>query len=524
MEQKIAIIIGAGPAGLTAAYELLEKTAIKPVIFELSSDIGGLSKTVRYKGNRMDIGPHRFFSKSERVMNWWQKMLPLQGKPARDDIILKRKLALSTEENAPDPETSDRVMLFRNRLSRIFFLGSFFDYPIRLKWSTLKNLGVQKILRIGASYINSKLIPIKFEKSLEDFFINRFGKELYQIFFKDYTEKVWGVPCSRIKPEWGRQRIKGLSIGKAIGHSLSSSFHKDSSFDQKKTETSFIEHFLYPKLGAGQMWEEVARQIVAKGGEIYTESEVIEIIRSGKQVTGVGVRNNITDLKTKYDCDYVFSSMPVKNLVQSMIPEAPSSVQEVANGLMYRDFIIIGMLLKRLKRTDETKTPTINRLLPDNWIYIQEKAVKLGRVTIFNNWSPYLVKDPDTVWLGLEYFCNEGDELWNKPDAEFIAFAIDEIALIEIIDKEDVLDATVVRMKKAYPAYFGAYEDFQVIRDFTDEIENLFLVGRNGMHRYNNTDHSMLTAMLAVENIIKGIPSKDNIWQVNAEDDYHEQV
>jgi protoporphyrinogen oxidase len=216
--------------------------------------------------------------------------------------------------------------------------------------------------------------------------------------------------------------------------------------------------------------------------------------------------------------------MPVQNLVQSMIPEAPVSVQEVANGLMYRDFIIIGMLLKKLKITNETKIPTIKAILPDNWIYIQEKAVKLGRVTIFNNWSPYLVKDPDTVWLGLEYFCSEGDVLWNKPDAEFIGFAIDEIAQIEIIDKEDVLDATVIRMKKTYPAYFGAYENFQVIRDFTDEIENLFLVGRNGMHRYNNTDHSMLTAMLAVENIIKGNPSKDNIWQVNTEDDYHEQV
>ena len=523
MNQKIAIIIGAGPAGLTAAYELLDKTTSKPIIFEMSSDIGGISKTVNYKGNRIDIGGHRFFSKSDRVMDWWQNILPLQGRPSMDDIILNRDVAISKMEGAPDPEKSDLVMLVRNRLSRIFFLRSFFDYPVSLKWNTFKNLGMVKIIRIGLSYIKSQLFPIKDEKSLEEFLINRFGKELYLIFFKDYTEKVWGVPCSRIKPEWGAQRIKGLSISKAIIHAVKSSFNKDTSIDQKKTETSLIEQFTYPKLGPGQLWEEVARQIEAKGGELHIESNVVGVNISGGLVTGVSIKNNVTNIITEYKCDFAFSTMPVKELIQSMIPAAPDIVQKVAKGLMYRDFITVGVLLKKMKIMNETKIPTVNDIVPDNWIYIQERDVKLGRLQIFNNWSPYMVKDPDTVWLGLEYFCNEGDELWNKTNDEFAEFAIDELAQIDIIEKDDVLDSTVIRMPKTYPAYFGTYDNFHVIRDFTDEIENLFLIGRNGMHKYNNADHSMLTAMIAVENIIKGNTSKDNIWQVNAEEEYHEE-
>lgn len=523
MNHKIAIIIGAGPAGLTAAYELIGKSSIKPIIFEMSSDIGGISKTVNYKGNRMDIGGHRFFSKSDRVMDWWQNILPLQGRPSKDDIILNRHIAISEMENAPDPEKSDLVMLIRNRLSRIFFLRSFFDYPISLKWNTFKNLGMVKIIRIGLSYITAKLFPIQEEISLKDFFCNRFGKELYLLFFKDYTEKVWGVPCDRIKPEWGAQRIKGLSIRKAIIHAVKTFFKKDTSIDQKKTETSLIEQFMYPKLGPGQLWEEVARQIKEKGGEIHMESKVVGINMTGGIVSGVRIKNNVTNIITEHKCDYVISTMPVQDLIQAMIPAAPDIVLKVASGLMYRDFITVGVLLKKMKITNETKIPSINNIVPDNWIYIQERDVKLGRLQIFNNWSPYMVKDPDTIWIGLEYFCNEGDELWSKTDDEFSDFAINELAQIEIIEKDDVLDATVVRMPKAYPAYFGTYDDFHVIRNFTDKIENLFLIGRNGMHKYNNADHSMLTAMIAVENIINGNTSKDNIWAVNVEEKYHEE-
>ncbi len=523
MNRKIAIIIGAGPAGLTAAYELLHRSDIKPIVFEKSSDIGGISKTVVYKGNRIDIGGHRFFSKSERVMTWWQNILPLQGSPSADDIILGRDVLLSAKEGAPDPGNEDLVLLVRNRLSRIFFLRSFFEYPISLKWSTFKKLGMMRVLKIGLSYSKARLWPIKHETSLEDFIINRFGRELYLIFFKDYTEKVWGVPCDSIKPEWGAQRIKGLSVSKAVLHALRSIVDRDTSLGQQNTETSLIEQFAYPKLGPGQLWEEVARQVKEKGAEIHMVSTVVGVQVSDGFVTGIMVKDGVTGLITEHRCDFLISTMPVQELIQAMNPEPPANVREVANGLQYRDFITVGVLLKKMKIKNETVIPTVNDIVPDNWIYIQERDVKLGRLQIFNNWSPYLVKDPGTVWVGLEYFCNEGDELWNKTDDEIAEFAIAELAHIDIIDKDDVLDSTVIRMQKAYPAYFGTYDDFYVIRNFTDRIENLFLIGRNGMHKYNNADHSMLTAMAAVENIITGNPTKDDIWRVNTEDEYHEK-
>ena len=527
MDEKInkrtAIIVGAGPAGLTAAYELLKNTDIKPVVFEMTPDIGGISKTVNYKGNRIDIGGHRFFSKSDRIMDWWQNILPLQGKPARYDIILERDVAISKGRKGPDPEKDNLVMLIRGRISRIFFLRSFFDYPISLKLSTFKNLGIIRTIKIGISYIKARLFPVKNEKSLEDFLINRFGKELYLLFFKDYTEKVWGVPCSKIKPEWGAQRIKGLSVGKALLHAVRNSFSKDSSLGQKKTETSLIEQFIYPKLGPGQLWEEVARQIEEKGGKIYNQSKVVSIDASQGVVSGVKVMNRETKSFSKHNCDFLISTMPVKELIGAMKSGVPEPVQKVAKGLIYRDFITVGVLLKKLKISNTTKIKTINNIVPDNWIYIQEREVKLGRLQIFNNWSPYMVKDMNNVWIGLEYFCNEGDDLWSMTDEDFVKFAIDEISKIDIIEKEDVLDSTIIRMPKTYPAYFGTYDDFHIIRDFTDKIENLFLIGRNGMHKYNNADHSMLTAIEAVENIKAGIKSKDNIWKVNADQEYHEK-
>ncbi len=520
MEKKIAVIVGAGPAGLTAAYELLEKTDIKPIIFEMSEDIGGISKTVIYRGNRMDIGGHRFFTKSDRVMNWWLNILPLQGKPSSDDRLLNRDLSVSEEDGAPDPERTDIVMLIRRRLSRILFLRTFFDYPISLKWHTFKILGLMRILRIGTSYVVSKLFPIKNEKSLKDFFINRFGKELYLIFFKDYTEKVWGIPCNKIKPEWGAQRIKGLTVTKTLIHAAKNILGKDNAVEPKKSERTLIEQFLYPKLGAGQLWEEVAGRVVEKGGEIHLGSKVVGIDVSGGQVATVRVQHNKTSTITDYTCDYAFSTMPVKELVQVMSPDPPDKVKKVADGLIYRDFMTVGVLLKKMKIGNETAIPSINNIVPDTWIYIQERDIKIGRIQIFNNWSPYMVKDPDTVWIGLEYFCTEGDELWSKTDDELSSFAINELAQIDIIEKEDVLDSTVVRMKKAYPAYFGTYDEFHVIREYTDNIENLFLIGRNGMHKYNNTDHSMLTAMTAVENIRAGITEKKNIWQADKESSF----
>lgn len=523
MKKKIALIIGAGPAGLTAAHELLKHTDIHPIIFEASADIGGISKTVNYKGNRIDIGGHRFFSKSARVMAWWQGIMPLQEKPAYDDLLLHRDLPFATTSTGADPEKIDKVMLIRNRLSRIFFLRAFFDYPISLKWHTFKNLGLFRIIKIGWTYLAVNLNPVRNEKTLEDFLINRFGHELYATFFKDYTQKVWGVPCQEIPADWGAQRIKGLSITASLLHAVRSIFRRDVSIDQSGTETSLIERFLYPKLGPGQLWEEVARQVVERGGELHMQRTAVGIDLTGGQVTSLTVRNSSTGEDTTIPCDYLFSTMPIKDLVAAMPPEkVPSQVQTIARGLVYRDFITVGLLLKKLLLQNDTDRKTINNIVPDNWIYIQENDVKIGRLQIFNNWSPYLVAERENVWIGLEYFCNEGDQLWQKSDEDFIAFAISELEKIAIINKADVIDATLLRVPKTYPAYFGTYDRFDELRAYTDTLENLFLIGRNGMHRYNNTDHSMLTAMVAVENIIKGETSKNAIWDVNAEQDYHE--
>lgn len=535
MSQKTAIIIGAGPAGLTAAYELLDKTDIKPIIYEMTEDIGGISKTVHYKGNRIDIGGHRFFSKNDRVMEWWQNIMPLQGAPAKDDSVLDRKVPLATEckkrgikqkesikISAPDPENEDKVMLNRGRLSRIYFLRKFFNYPITLNSNTIMNLGALRMIKIGLSYVKIAISPIKDEKTLEDFYINRFGRELYSTFFDDYNVKLWGVPCSEIAPDFGAQRVKGLSITKVITHAVKSKFSKDSSIEQKKVETSLIEQFMYPKFGPGQIWEEVARIITENGGEIHFNHEAVGIKHNGENVKEIKVKDHSTSEIKTIEGDYFFSTMPVKDLINS-IEDVPSDVHEIANGLLYRDFITVGLLLEKLKIKNETKQKTINDIVPDNWIYIQERDVKLGRLQIFNNWSPYLLEDDSKSWIGLEYFCSEGDELWNASDDEFTSFAVDELAKIDIINKEDVIDNVVIRVQKTYPAYFGTYNQFNTVKSFTDKFSNLFLIGRNGMHRYNNMDHSMLTAMTAVENIIDNVKSKDNLWSINAEEEYHEE-
>ena len=526
---RTAVIVGAGPAGLTAAYELLKRTDVRPEVFEQGDFIGGLSRTVNYKGNRMDIGGHRFFSKSDRVMNWWKEMLPVQSVPgeANGPVVLSYQNRQTTLElhsdspASPDPATTDRVMLVRNRLSRIFFLRRFFDYPIALSARTIWTLGPLRLSRMGLSYARACLFPIRPERTLEDFFINRFGRELYATFFRDYTEKVWGVSCREIKPEWGAQRIKGLSITRAVAHAARALLRgkRDGSVAQKKTETSLIDRFLYPKFGPGQMWEEVARRIKADGAEIRQNARAVRVEWSGHRITSMSFRNDVTGEMETRSADFYFSTMPIKELVASLSPEAPADVREIAAGLVYRDFITVGLLLKKMAvKSGENGTG----LIRDNWIYIQERDVKIGRLQVFNNWSPYLVKDPNTVWLGLEYFCNEGDELWKKSDAEMAAFGAAELAKLGMIDTAEVLDSVVIRVPKTYPSYVGSYERFERVRAFLSEFENLFLIGRNGMHRYNNQDHSMLTAMTAVDNIAAGITTKENIWSVNTEMEYHE--
>jgi protoporphyrinogen oxidase len=524
MRSPTAVIIGAGPAGLTAAYELLERTDIQPVVLEMSEYMGGISRTVNYKGNRIDIGGHRFFSKSDRVMEWWLSFMPLEKV---DDPNIKityhqQQRSLGTGDSAPDPRLENRVMLLRNRLSRIYFLRRFFSYPITLSLDTIGKLGVFKTILIGCSYLQSLLFPIRPEKNLEDFFINRFGRRLYFTFFKSYTEKVWGVACSQISPEWGAQRIKGLSIYRTLLHIVRKMLPaKGADMSQKGTETSLIERFLYPKFGPGQMWEEVARQVTDLGGRILTGWRVDKLEHSGhNRVTAIVATHAGTGEQRRFPGDYFFSTMPVKNLIAGLNPAAPAPIQQVSDGLVYRDFITVGLLCRRLKLREPRDGGTIK----DNWIYIQEPDVLVGRLQIFNNWSPYMVADPNKIWVGLEYFCNETDSLWHKSDSDLIDLAKEELAKLGMVDPEDAIDATVIRMPKAYPAYFGSYDRFQEIVEYTNGFENLFLLGRNGMHRYNNQDHSMLTAMIAVDNIIAGERSRDNLWSLNTEQDYHEET
>jgi protoporphyrinogen oxidase len=521
MSNPTAIIIGAGPAGLTAAHELLARSPITPLVLEKSHDMGGISRTVRYKGNRMDIGGHRFFSKSDRVMNWWLSMMPLESQNGPSPALKyqNKTRTLVTSGQGPDPVTEDRVMLVRSRKSRIYFLRRFFDYPISLTADTLRKLGLWRTAKIGLSYTRAMVRQIKPEKTLEQFLINRFGRQLYLTFFKSYTEKVWGVPCAEISAEWGAQRIKGLSLIKALKHMVSKPFRSSADIAQKETETSLIEKFMYPKLGPGQLWEYVAETVKAEGGEILTGWSVDQIHIEDNRVCGVTATHENGETR-RFNADYVISTMPIKELIRSFDAPVPQRIKEISEGLVYRDFITVGMLLDRLNIQDRGEKGA--KLLKDNWIYIQEPDVLVGRMQVFNNWSPYLVADPSKVWIGLEYFCYETDALWKQSDADMIALATEEMQKIGIISTSDVRDATVVRVPKTYPAYFGTYEQFDELKDYISEFENLFLVGRNGMHKYNNQDHSMLTAMTAVDNIVEGRTDKANIWAVNTEQEYHE--
>jgi protoporphyrinogen oxidase len=523
MSGRAAIIIGAGPAGLTAAYELLTRTDIRPIVLEKSQYMGGIARTVNYKGYRMDIGGHRFFSKSDRVMQWWLEVLPMQATSGVEQLIRyqgRSRTVAGAAHNAPDPDKEDLVMLVRRRKSRIYFLRRFFEYPIRLSADTLSKLGVVRTIRIGFSYVKSVLFPIRGERTLEQFFINRFGRELYLTFFKSYTEKVWGVPCDRISAEWGRQRIKGLSILRALAHHLKQPFRKKADIAQKGMETSLIEQFLYPKYGPGQMWEEVARRVRAMGGEVLTGWKARRVLLNGTRVRALEAASENGETRI-FEGDYFFSTMPIQELVRAFNDPAPPEILAISDGLMYRDFITVGLLVNDLKVKESG--PGGARLIQDNWIYIQEPDVMVGRLQVFNNWSPYLVADPGKVWVGLEYFCNTTDPLWTKPDDEMVRLATEELARIGIIEAGDVLDSTVVHVEKTYPAYFGTYDRFEELRGHLDRYENLFLVGRNGMHRYNNQDHSMLAAMTAVDNILAGVTAKDNIWAVNTEQEYHEE-
>ncbi|MGE4546776.1 MAG: NAD(P)/FAD-dependent oxidoreductase [Desulfurella sp.] len=491
------IIVGAGPAGITAAKEATKQNK-SVLIVEEDCLVGGISKTINYKQNRIDIGGHRFFSKSDLVINWWEELL----KPC-------------SIEEAKHIQT---CMLKRKRLSRIYFENNFYDYPLKLNLNTALNIGVFRGLGFLKDYIYAKNKPIMPEKNLEDFFINRFGKGLYETFFKDYTKKVWGIECKYISKDWGAQRIKSLDISKALLHAVKSIFLKNSI-----KITTLIEEFSYPKYGPGQMWQTAVDKAVSQGAELLLNTKVIGFERTGYKITNIKLLNTKTNQTQTLSADFYISTMPIKDLASIISPKIDKKIYNIALNLLYRDFISVGLLYKKLLAKDKNSRQEAGACkIPDNWIYVQDKNVNLGRLQLFNNWSPFMVADVNnTIWLGLEYFCNEGDNLWIMSDKGLIELGAEELEKIGIAKKNDLLDGTVIRQKKAYPAYFGAYEEFDKVKDYFNLFDNLFLVGRNGMHRYNNQDHSMLSAKAAIDCIMHK-SDKSAIWNINLDDEYHE--
>lgn len=533
------VVIGAGPAGITAAYELLkDQDQYEIVILEASDKVGGISRTVRHGQNRIDIGGHRFFSKDDRVMEWWRGILDYQGAPSKDDLILGRESRLV--EGGPDPEKTDEVFLIRHRVSRIYYNGKFFDYPISMKPQTFINMGFLTSMKAGFSYLGSCLHKLP-ETSLENFYINRFGKKLYSMFFEGYTEKLWGRHPRVISADWGAQRVKGLSIWALVKNVFGKLIPKKN----RQVETSLIEEFYYPKHGPGQLWEKALSVAQEKGAKVVF----------GAKVSGIDLDDNgrITTVRcedgSSYEADEVISSMPLKDLLRALnasngadgnsdpssddVSEqklttknstVPTEALKIAEGLPYRDFVTVGLLVDRLALKNQTNIKTLGNIVPDCWIYVQDTSVKLGRIQIFNNWSPYMLADPEhSVWIGLEYFCDEGDDFWNMTDEDCIAMATAELRKIGVIDDNaKILETCREKVQKAYPAYFDTYSDIDALITYLNSVDNLCCVGRNGQHRYNNMDHSMVTAFVAAD-VIRGTGKKEDLWAVNTEKSYHEE-
>lgn len=513
MNKKI-IIIGAGPAGLSCAYRLLKTSNdIDVTIVEMDNIVGGIAKTVFDDGNGTDIGPHRFFTKNKEVLALWNELLPFQGSPAIDDKLLNRSVNLV--ENGADPETDDKVFLKRKRFSRIYYEKHFLDYPIKLSPAIILALGLPKTLIAGFSYLKSCVHKMP-ETNLETFMINRFGRVLYELFFEGYTQKVWGVHPSQISKEWGMQRIKGISLIKVLCNAILTPLNL-----VKKKEISLIDEYYYPKLGSSQLWETMADEIKKMGGKILLNEKVMSLTKTDNKITSIKIVNTQTGVQQDLSGDIFVSSMPIKELLTNL-NDVPQETFDIANNLVYRDFILVNFVTDKINLKNNTDVPTINNIAPDSWIYLQDNGVKAGRLDIMNNFSPYIIRDfQKDVVINLEYFCNENDDFWNSTDEDIIKFGIQELRSLNITDTGNIKASKVLRIKKAYPSYFGSYDKFDKIKDYINSLDNLYCVGRNGQHKYNNMDHSILSGLIAAQTIIKS-SDKNILWDVNTDTEYQE--
>lgn len=507
------IVIGAGPAGLSAALNILRQIPnINLTIIEQEKEIGGLSRTICNADTKTDIGPHRFFTKIQDVWNLWTEFLPEQSAPAEDDLIAKRDFPYQSD--VADPQKKDNVFLKRKRFSRIYYQNKFFDYPLKLQ--TIFNLGFKTTFLIGISYLKSCVVKRK-DKTLEAFMINRFGKTLYELFFEGYTQKVWGVHPKDLSDKWGSQRIKGISLFRVFITLLFQLFHLN-----HKKETSLIDEYYYPKLGCSQMWHLMEKEITRLGGKILLNQKVTHIQQKNNHVSSVTFKDPHSQKEETVDCDILISSMPVKELILQT-DDIPESIREIASNLKYRDFILVNYSLKKLNLKNNTTFSTIHNTAPDSWIYLQDKNIKAGRLDIVNNFSPYLIKGfPDEVVINLEYFCDETDDFFALTDEEIIAFATEELNKLQAAAPDDILSSHVIRIKKAYPSYCGSYEQFDKVKAYINTIKNLYCIGRNGQHKYNNMDHSIFDG-IEIAKILKNNFNKSILWDFNTDDKYQEE-
>lgn len=502
--KKTVVIMGAGPAGLTAALELLrKKKKYNIIIIEKDKQVGGISQTKVYKNNRIDLGGHRFFTKSQRVQNFWES------------ILNKYDGNYITNQSLPNT-IGDNLFLKRRRVSRIYYDGQFFNYPLTINSHLIKTLGYKKTFKVAVSYCASQLFP-RPNSNLENFYINRFGKELYNTFFKNYTYNIWGKYPEDISASWGAQRVKGVSIKRIIQENWQKKFNKK----YQSSETSLIETFYYPKYGPGQMWEQVQKELETLGAKILLNHEIVKIYNKNNKILSIDCLNNNKIINIKGDI--FFSSIDVQTLTNKM-SQPDHNILKITSLLPYRAFVNVSILVKKLELKNNTDIKTYKSRIPDCWLYIHEKDLEVGRIQILNNWSPYLVKDfKNTMLISLEYFCDENDERFKRSTKQWQEVAKKELVKLGFVKLNNILSSTVTKVKKAYPAYFGSYKDFEIVKNYLKNFTNLYCIGRNGQHRYNNMDHSMLTAMYAIDHLLDKSKTIDDIWNVNTEEVYHEE-